>query len=70
MKDISKIIDLDKFGVKEPKADPKKIISEIAEKIFLENKNNEKKEPLFGTPETEECVSPAIKEYLKLKFNK
>ena len=70
MKDISKIINLDKFGFKEPKAEPKKIISEIAEKIFLENKNNEKKEPLLGTPETEESVSPAMKEYLKLKFNK
>ncbi len=42
MKDISKIIDLDKFGDNDPKADFKKTISEIAEKIFLENKNNEK----------------------------
>ena len=70
MKDISKIIDLDKFGDNDPKADFKKTISKIAEKIFLENKNNEKEEPLLGTPETEESVSPAMKEYLKLKFNK
>lgn len=70
MKDISKIIDLDKFGVTKTKEQPKKTVSEIAENIFLENNNNDKKEPLFGTPETEESVSPAIKEYLKLKFNK
>lgn len=70
MKDISKIIDLDKFGVTKTKEEPKKTVSEIAENIFLENKNKEKKEPLFGTPENDGGVSPAIKEYLKLKFNK